>query len=199
MMNYAWDFNVLKWRTSIYSRILILQTNNKYDIQGKRKYIKRKKKQNNIKNIYLYKTGYWQLEILNKYDTKYNYGCKEGEHFNWIRGLGGLELLMALKSTYNSSVSKTLISNLCNLRLKGSLCCPCNARGILFQILTPLLGKNINSWLSLDLRTWKLTEQKICYNKSEEPTIIGDIVHWDSRIFRYRKIQIYREVFENRR
>ena len=53
MMNYAWDFNVLKWRTSIYSRILILQTNNKYDIQGKRKYIKRKKKQNNIKNIYI--------------------------------------------------------------------------------------------------------------------------------------------------
>ena len=135
------------------------------------------------------------MEILNKYDTKYNYGYKEGEHFNWIRGLGGLELLMALKSTYNSSVSKTLISNLCNLRLKGSLCCPCNARGILFQILTPLLGKNINNWLSLDLRTWKLTEQKICYNKSEEPTIIGDIVHWDSRIFRYRKIQIYREVF----
>ena len=177
MMNYAWDFNVLKWRTSIYSRILILQTNNKYDIQGKRKYIKRKKKQNNIKNIYIYKTGYWQLEILNKYDTKYNYGCKEGEHFNWIRGLGGLELLMTLISTYNSSVFKTLISNWCNLRLKGSLYRPCNARVILFQILTPLLEKDINSWFSLDLMTWKLTEQKICYNNSEEPTIIGDIVH----------------------
>lgn len=52
MMNYAQDFSQLKWRTSIYSRILILQTNNKYDIQGKRKYIKRKKKQNNIKNSY---------------------------------------------------------------------------------------------------------------------------------------------------
>ena len=103
MMNYAWDFSQLKWRTCIYSRILILQANNKYDIQGKRRYIKRKKKQNDIKYIYIYiyKTGYWQLEILNKYDTKYNYGYKEGEHFNWIRGLGGLELLMALISTYN--------------------------------------------------------------------------------------------------
>ena len=53
MMNYAWDFSQLKWRTCIYSRILILQTNNKHDIQGKGKYIKRKKKQNDIK-IYIY-------------------------------------------------------------------------------------------------------------------------------------------------
>ena len=44
MMNYAWDFSQLKWRTYIYSRIVILQTNDKNDVQGKREYIKRKKK-----------------------------------------------------------------------------------------------------------------------------------------------------------
>ena len=52
---------------------------------------------------------------------------------------------MVLISTYTFLVSKTLISNLCNLRLKGSLRCSRNVRGILFQILTPLLEKDNNS------------------------------------------------------
>ena len=43
---------------------------------------------------------------------------------------------MVLISTYTFLVSKTLISNLCNLRLKESLLCSRNrnVRGILFQI-----------------------------------------------------------------
>ena len=54
---------------------------------------------------------------------------------------------MVLISTYTFLVSKTLISNLCNLRLKESLRCSRNhnVRGILFQILTPLLEKDNNS------------------------------------------------------
>ena len=50
---------------------------------------------------------------------------------------------MVLISTYTFLVSKTLISNLCNLRLKGSLGCLRNVRGILLQIVTPLLEKVI--------------------------------------------------------
>ena len=61
---------------------------------------------------------------------------------------------MVLISTYTFLVSETLISNLCNLRLlKGSLCCSRNVRGIFFQILTPLLEKDNESRLSLDLWT----------------------------------------------
>ena len=52
---------------------------------------------------------------------------------------------MVLISTYTFLVSKTLISNLCNLRLKGPLRCSHNVRGILFQILTPLLEKDNNN------------------------------------------------------
>ena len=48
---------------------------------------------------------------------------------------------MVLISTYTFLVSETLISNFRNLRLKGSLRCSRNVRGILFQILTPLLDK----------------------------------------------------------
>ena len=50
---------------------------------------------------------------------------------------------MVLISTYTFLVSKTLISNLCNLRLKGSLRCSRNVRGSLLQIVTPLLKKVI--------------------------------------------------------
>ena len=52
---------------------------------------------------------------------------------------------MALVSTYTFTVSKTLTSNLCSLCWKGSLRCSCNLRGILFQILTPLIEKDNNS------------------------------------------------------
>ena len=54
---------------------------------------------------------------------------------------------MVLISTYTFLVSKTLISNLCNLRLKRSLRChgSHNVRGILFQILTPILEKDNNN------------------------------------------------------
>ena len=52
---------------------------------------------------------------------------------------------MVLISTYTFLVSETLISNFRNLRLKGSLRCSRNVRGILFQILTPLLEKDNNS------------------------------------------------------
>ena len=60
---------------------------------------------------------------------------------------------MVLISTYTFLVFKTLISNFRNLRLKGSLRCSRNVRGILFQILTALLEKDNNSCLSLDLWT----------------------------------------------
>ena len=50
---------------------------------------------------------------------------------------------MVLISTYTFLVSKTLISNLCNLRLKGSLRCSRNERGILHQIVAPVLEKVI--------------------------------------------------------
>ena len=50
---------------------------------------------------------------------------------------------MVLIPTYTFLVSKTSISNLRNLRLKGSLRCSRNVRGILLQILTPLLEKVI--------------------------------------------------------
>ena len=49
---------------------------------------------------------------------------------------------MVLISTYTFLVSKTLINNLCNLYLKGSLHCSPNVRGILFQIITALLEKD---------------------------------------------------------
>ena len=52
---------------------------------------------------------------------------------------------MVLMSTFPFLVSKTLISNLCNLRLKGSLRCSRNVRGIFFQILTLLLEKDNDS------------------------------------------------------
>ena len=53
---------------------------------------------------------------------------------------------MALISTYTFSVSKTLTRNLCSLCWKGSLRCSCNVRGILFQILTPLIEKDNSSF-----------------------------------------------------
>ena len=52
---------------------------------------------------------------------------------------------MVLISTYTLLVSKTLISIGCNLRLPFNLRCSRNVRGILCQILTPLLERDNNS------------------------------------------------------
>ena len=62
---------------------------------------------------------------------------------------------MALVSTYTSSVSNTFYSNVYSLRLKGALLCSRNLRGILFQILAPVLEKDSNSLFSLVLWTRK--------------------------------------------
>ena len=59
---------------------------------------------------------------------------------------------MALISTYTSPVSKTFNSNLCNLRLNGAFLCLRNLRGILSQILAPVLERGNSSLLSLDLK-----------------------------------------------
>ena len=59
------------------------------------------------------------------------------------QGVGAYESMGAYSRKYENI--KTLISNLCNLLLKGSLGCSRNVRGILFQILTPLLEKDDKS------------------------------------------------------